>query len=93
MSYEDLLRKYQTFDRTRLFNNDWKVTQQWTTLTVPWTADYHTTKFSFSIEKKTSVVLVLSQVSSHSLWQTTSANSHSSMPATTVDWKANIAFI
>lgn len=62
MSYEDLLRKYQTFDRTRLFDDEWKVTQQWTTLTVPWTADYHKTKFSFKIEKKSQVVLVLSQV-------------------------------
>jgi hypothetical protein len=62
MSYEDLLKKYQTFDRTRLFDDDWKVTQQWTTLTVPWTADYHKTKFSFTLEKKASVVLVLSQV-------------------------------
>lgn len=64
MSYEDLLKKYQTFDRTRLFDEDWKVTQQWTTLTVPWTADYHTTKFSFTIEEATSVVLVLSQLDS-----------------------------
>jgi hypothetical protein len=65
MSYEDLLTKYQTFDRTRLFDDDWKVTQQWTTLTVPWTTDYHTTKFSFTIEKQASIVLVLSQVRPH----------------------------
>lgn len=63
MSYEDLLRKYQTFDRTRLFTEDWKVTQQWTSLTVPWSVDYNSTKFSFMLEKKASVVLVLSQVS------------------------------
>jgi C1A family cysteine protease len=62
MSYEDLLRKYQTFDRTRLFVDDWKVTQQWTSFTVSWTSDYHSTKFSFTVEKETSVVLVLSQV-------------------------------
>jgi hypothetical protein len=62
MSYEDLLKKYQTFDRTRLFDEDWKVTQQWTSLTVPWTVDYQDTKFSFTLEKKAPVVIVLSQV-------------------------------
>lgn len=63
MSYDDLLKKYQTFDRTRLFSDDWKVTQQWTSLTVPWTVDYHATKFSFTLEKTAPVVLILSQVS------------------------------
>lgn len=62
MSYEDLLKKYQTFDRTRLFDADWKVTQQWTSLTVPWTVDYQDTKFSFTLEKKAPVVIVLSQL-------------------------------
>ena len=62
MSYDDLLKKYQTFDRTRLFDADWKVTQQWTSLTVPWTVDYHDTKFSFTLEKKAPVVIVLSQL-------------------------------
>lgn len=64
ISYEDLLRKYQTFDRTRLFNSDWKVTQQWTSLAVPWTIGYHETKFVFNLEKPTSVVLVFSQLDS-----------------------------
>lgn len=63
MSYKDLLEKYQTFDRTRLFGDDWKVTQQRTSLAVAWTTDYHSTKFSFTLEKKAPVVLVLSQVS------------------------------
>lgn len=63
MSYDDLLKKYETFDRTRLFSDDWKVTQQWTSLTVPWSVDYHDTKFSFTLEKKAPVVIVLSQVS------------------------------
>lgn len=62
MSYDDLLKKYQTFDRTRLFDEDWKVTQQWTSLTVPWTVDYHDTKFSFTLEKRAPVVIVLSQL-------------------------------
>lgn len=63
MEYSDMLRKYQTFDRTRLFTDEWKVTQQWTSLIVPWTVEYNKTKFCFSLEKKANVVLVLSQVS------------------------------
>ena len=62
MSYEDMLKKYQTFDRTRLFSDNWKVTQQWTSLSVPWTVDYNDTKFSFKLEKDAPVVIVLSQV-------------------------------
>lgn len=64
ISYDDLLKKYQTFDRTRLFSPEWKITQQWTSLEVPWTVDYHSTKFSFTIQKTAPVVIVLSQVSS-----------------------------
>ena len=62
MSYEDLLKKYQTFDRTRLFSDEWKVTQQWTSLEVPWSVDYHDTTFTFTLEKTAPVVIVLSQV-------------------------------
>lgn len=62
MSYSDLLKKYQTFDRTRLFNDEWKVTQQWTSLSVPWTVGYHDTEFHFTLEKKAQVVIVLSQL-------------------------------
>lgn len=63
MSYEDLLQKYQTIDRTRLFVEDWKITQQWTSFNVSWATEYHNTKFAFTAEKRTSFVLVLSQVS------------------------------
>ncbi|KAI1655507.1 cysteine proteinase [Daldinia decipiens] len=62
ISYDDLLRKYQAFDRTRLFGPEWKVTSLWTTLSVPWTVDYHDTYFSFSLAKTGPVVLVLSQL-------------------------------
>ncbi|KAI0402212.1 hypothetical protein F4802DRAFT_608850 [Xylaria palmicola] len=62
ISYEDLLRKYQAFDRTRLFSQDWKVTSIWTTVSVPWTLDYHDTYFTFSLAKTGPVVLVLSQL-------------------------------
>lgn len=62
ISYKDLLRKYQSFDRTRLFGPDWNITQQWTTVNVPWTADYNDTKFNITLTKKGPVVIVLSQV-------------------------------
>ena len=63
ISYEDLLRRYQSFDRTRLFGPEWTVTQQWTTVNVPWTADYNDTKFTITVSKDGPIVIVLSQVS------------------------------
>ncbi|KAK4217151.1 hypothetical protein QBC37DRAFT_63096 [Rhypophila decipiens] len=62
ISYKDLLRKYQAFDRTRLFGPDWKITSIWTTLSVPWTLEYHDTKFAFTLARAGPVVLVLSQL-------------------------------
>lgn len=62
ISYKDLLRKYQSFDRTRLFGPEWHITQQWTALEVPWSADYNDTKFNITLTKKSPVVIVLSQV-------------------------------
>ncbi|KAM4065897.1 calpain family cysteine protease [Hirsutella rhossiliensis] len=62
ISYDDLLRKYQAFERTRLFDSDWSVAQIWTTLTVPWMLDYHTTYFSLSLSKPGPVVIVFSQL-------------------------------
>ncbi len=62
ISYKDLLRKYQFFDRTRLFSPEWRVSQQWTTLDVPWSADYNDTKFVFTLTEQTPVVIMLSQV-------------------------------
>ncbi|CAN8106159.1 unnamed protein product [Discula destructiva] len=62
ISYEDLLKKYQAFDRTRLFSPDWKVASIWTTLDVPWTLDYHDTKFAFSLLQSGPVVIVFSQL-------------------------------
>jgi hypothetical protein len=62
ISYEDLLRNYQHFDRTRLFTEEWRVTQQWTSVFVPWSVDYLDTKFKVVIPKPGPVVIVLSQV-------------------------------
>lgn len=62
ISYEDLLREYSSFDRTRLFGSDWQITQQWLTVDVPWSADYNKTKFSVTLTKRSPVVIVLSQL-------------------------------
>lgn len=62
ISYDDLLKKYQAFDRTRLFDSSWKVASIWTTLNVPWQLDYHDTKFAFSLLKPGPVVIVCSQL-------------------------------
>ena len=62
ISYEDLLREYSSFDRTRLFGPDWKISQQWTTVDVPWSAGYNKTKFSVTLTKRSPVVIVLSQL-------------------------------
>ncbi|THC99147.1 hypothetical protein EYZ11_001398 [Aspergillus tanneri] len=53
---------YQHFDRTRLFGPEWTVTQQWTTLNVPWSADYHSTKFMLNVTEAGPAVIVLSQL-------------------------------
>lgn len=62
IAYEDLLRKYQAFERTRLFDENWRVNQIWTTFNIPWTLDYHDTRFCFKIQKAGSVVIVLAQL-------------------------------
>lgn len=62
MNYQDWMKKFHFLDRTRLFDDKWKITQQWTSLQIPWSASYHKTKFSFTLTKKGLVVVVLSQV-------------------------------
>jgi hypothetical protein len=62
ISYRDLLRHYQHFDRTRLFGPDWRITQEWTSVSVPWSIDYLPTHFRFSLPEPSDVVIVLSQL-------------------------------
>ncbi|OKL61226.1 hypothetical protein UA08_03481 [Talaromyces atroroseus] len=62
ISYDDLLKKYQHFDRTRLFGPEWTVTQQWTSLNVPWSADYQKEKFVIDLSRSSPVVIILSQL-------------------------------
>lgn len=58
------MQKYQHFDRTRIFSERWHVTQKWTSLQIPWTVDYHSTKFRLTLKEKSPVVIVLSQLDS-----------------------------
>jgi hypothetical protein len=62
ISYKDLLRHYQHFDRTRLFGTEWTVSQQWTSVNVPWSVDYLDTKFKIHLSKPSPVVIVLNQL-------------------------------
>lgn len=63
ISFEDLLRKYQHFDRTRLFMDspDWRITQKWVSVEVPWHAEFEQ-RFRIILKKESPVVLVLSQL-------------------------------
>jgi hypothetical protein len=62
IKYEDMLRKYQHFDRTRLFRDpDWRCCQRWIGVEVPWKAQYNE-KFHFTLTKESPLVLVLSQL-------------------------------
>jgi hypothetical protein len=63
MSYDDTLHVYSSIQRARLFTDDWKVAQKWTTCQVPFPFDYSKTKFSFTLEKKGPVAIVLSMAS------------------------------
>lgn len=60
--YEDMLRKFQHIDRTRLFREpDWRCCQRWIGVEVPWKAQYHE-KFHITLMKESPLVLVLSQL-------------------------------
>lgn len=62
MSYDDLLSTFLYMHRTRLFDKQWTVVQQWTSVQVSWVTGYLQTKFLIEIKKPSLVVVVLSQV-------------------------------
>ena len=64
ISYQDLLKRFKSIDRTQLFGSDWSVTQRWTSAEVPWSVQYLDTSFQVSISKAARVVIVLCQVGS-----------------------------
>ena len=62
IAYEDVIRKYSHFDRTRLFQDrDWRCCQRWIGVDVPWKAMYHE-KFQIKLTQNSPLVVVLSQL-------------------------------
>ncbi|KAI1484060.1 cysteine proteinase [Daldinia eschscholtzii] len=62
ITYEDMLEKYQHFDRTRLFRDpDWRCCQRWIGVEVPWKAQWNE-KFHIKLTKESPLVLVLQQL-------------------------------
>ncbi|KAL2170726.1 hypothetical protein VTG60DRAFT_4474 [Thermothelomyces hinnuleus] len=62
ISYEDMLRKYQHFDRTRLFRDpDWRCCQRWIGVDVPWKPQYYE-KFHIKLTRESPLIIVLSQL-------------------------------
>ncbi|KAK4143212.1 calpain-D [Dichotomopilus funicola] len=62
ISYDDMLRKYQHFDRTRLFRDpDWRCCQRWIGVDVEWKPQYHE-KFHIKLTREGPLVIVLSQL-------------------------------
>ncbi|KAH8176580.1 calpain family cysteine protease domain-containing protein [Sarocladium implicatum] len=62
ISYEDLIRKYTQFERTRLFRDeDWRCCQRWIGVDVPWKSEYHE-KFNIKLTEDSPLVVVLSQL-------------------------------
>lgn len=62
ISYEDMLRKYQHLDRTRLFREpDWRCCQRWIGVDVPWKPQFNE-KFNIKLTKESPLVLVLAQL-------------------------------
>jgi hypothetical protein len=62
MSYDDIQKRFDLLDRTRLFNEEWTVVQHWTSVSVAWVTGYLNTKFLVEIKKAGPTVFVLCQV-------------------------------
>jgi hypothetical protein len=62
MSFKDFCRKFNVINRTRLFDEQWTVVQQWTSVHVSWVIGYLKTKFVVEVKKEGPVVVVLRQV-------------------------------
>lgn len=62
MSFRDMLETFLFIHRTRIFDDQWTVVQQWTSLNVGWVVGYLNTKFVIEVKKAGTVVIVLSQL-------------------------------
>lgn len=63
MSFDDMLNRFNSLDRTRLFCDGWSVAQQWTSINVSWMSGYINAKFVVEIKEGGLFVFVLSKVS------------------------------
>ncbi|KAG8664296.1 uncharacterized protein FPOAC1_014003 [Fusarium poae] len=62
ISFEDFLRKYSHLDRTKLFRDvDWRCTQSWISINVPWRACYQD-RFRIILTKESPAVVTVSQL-------------------------------
>ncbi|KAI0452193.1 hypothetical protein F5B21DRAFT_516218 [Xylaria acuta] len=60
--FEDMLEKYQHFDRTRLFRDpDWQCSQRWIGVEVPWKPQWNE-KLHIKLTRESPLVLVLQQL-------------------------------
>ena len=59
---EDLISKFQLFDRSRMIGPKWSCAQCWTNLSIPRQFRYHHTKFQFTLDKEDRTVISLSQL-------------------------------
>ena len=57
-----MLKHWQHIDRTRIFEKEWIVTQQWTSAPIPYAVQYLDKFFRLSLTRPTSVVIMLCQV-------------------------------
>lgn len=62
MTYTDMLSTFTNLYRTRLFDDAWTVTQQWTGVNVAWLTGYLQKKFVVEVNEAGTVVFVLQQV-------------------------------
>lgn len=62
MSYDDMLETFIYLHRTRIFDQNWNVIQQWNSCDVSWFTGYLRSKFVVDVKTAGTVVLVLAQV-------------------------------
>lgn len=62
MSYEDVLSNFKWIHRTRLFDENWTIAQQWTSENISWVPGYLKTKFVVEVKQAGLTVIVLSKV-------------------------------
>jgi hypothetical protein len=64
MPYTDFLQRFVQIWCTRLFSPEWRISQHWTTIQVPWSGGYTPTIFEFTLTSSSRTVIALSQLDS-----------------------------